>query len=54
MAVYDEVKFDGNEFAYLSKPPDLEEGRWKAGKIHHEPSVYHQETYQEALKNLSR
>ena len=46
----DEVKFDGNEFAYLSKPPDLEEGRWKAGKIHHEPSVYHQETYQEALK----
>ncbi len=50
----DEVKFDGNEFAYLSKPPDLEEGRWRAGKIHHEPSIYHQETYQEALKNPSR
>ena len=50
----DEVKFDGNEFFYLSKPPDLKEGRWEAGKTHHEPSIYHQETYQEALKNISR
>ena len=50
----DEVKFDGNEFAYLSKPPDLKEGKWELGKTHHEPSIYHQETYQEALKNISR
>ncbi|MBA2369877.1 MAG: hypothetical protein H0V82_12800 [Candidatus Protochlamydia sp.] len=48
----DEVKFNGSEFAYLSKPPDLKEGRWEAGKIHHEPSVYHQETYEEAKQAL--
>ena len=50
----DEVKFDGHEFAFLSKPPDPEEGRWRYGKTHHEPSVYHRETYQEALENVSK
>ncbi|MBA2369878.1 MAG: hypothetical protein H0V82_12805 [Candidatus Protochlamydia sp.] len=48
----DEVKFNGSEFAYLSKPPDLKEGRWEAGKIHYEPSIYHQETYEEAKQAL--